>query len=177
MKEMAEGLIRYPIQQYGYVVNDIEKAARHWVEFFNAGPFLISPHHQSENVTYRGEPCDADLSYAFGQAGPAHIQLIQQHCDTPSVYRDMYAQGEQGFHHVAMLVKDWEAERARFEAAGYPSVMELVSAARVAYMDARPAIGGFVEIYEDDGPVRDIFQQWKDLHDNWDGVTDPIRQM
>ena len=175
--DLGGGLIRYPIEQYAYVVNDVEQAARHWVEFFNAGPFFVSPHHKSENVIYRGEPCDADLSYAFGQAGPAHIQLIQQHCDTPSAYRDVFKQGEQGFHHIAIIVPDWEGERARFEAAGYPSVMELISAARVAYMDARPAIGCMVELYEDNEPLHETFQNWRDLHYGWDGVTEPLRYL
>ncbi|MBV7267533.1 VOC family protein [Erythrobacter ani] len=177
MLDLGGGLIRYPIQQYGYVVNDLEQAAGYWTKFFNAGPFLISKHHKSKDVRYRGAPCDADLSYAFGQAGPAHIQLIHQHCDTPSVYRDIFAPGQQGFHHVALLTPQWEEERARFEAEGCPSVMELVSGARVAYMDARGAIGCFVELYEDRGLVQGIFDDWKALHEGWDGQTDPLRPL
>ena len=132
-------------------------------------------HHKSEDVTYRGEASDPDVSYAFGQAGPAQIQLVQQHDDTPSCYLDMFSPGEQGLHHVAMLVPDFEAERNRFDAAGYEAVMELISAARVAYMDTRAAIGCFVELYEDNERVRKRFAGWKKSHEDWDGKTRPIR--
>ena len=168
-------LIRYPVFQYAYVVDDIEAACRGWVDLVGAGPFFLSMHHRSPDYVYRGEPCEADLSYAFGQAGPAHIQLIQQHNDVPSVYREMVPAGHNGFHHFAILPADFEAETARFEAAGFPAVATLTSAARVAYMDARSLLGCFVEIYEDNAPLRQTFAHWKAVHDSWDGVTDPIR--
>ena len=167
--------IRYPIFQYAYVVNDIEESCRQWTALTGAGPFFISPHHVSEQHVYRGEPSRADLSYAFGQAGPAHIQLIQQHNDAPSVYREMFPAGTQGFHHVAILPTDFDAERARYEAAGFPVATTLISAARVAYMDTRSVLGCFVELYEDNAPLRATFARWKAIHDEWDGVTDPIR--
>ena len=175
MNAPNSSLIKYPVQQYAYVVNDIEEAARQWHESVGAGPFFMSPHHKSEDVRYRGEPCDADLSYAFGQAGPAHIQLIQQHCDTPSVYREMFKKGEQGFHHFAIIVPDFDGEKERFARKGCESVMELISAARVSYVDARHLIGCFIELYEDNEPIHQTFANWKQIHDDWDGVTDPLR--
>lgn len=168
-------LIRYPIQQYAYVVDDIEAACMRWVDLVGAGPFFLMPHHKSRDTVYRGKPCDVDVSYAFGQAGPAHIQLIQVHNDEPSCYGDMYKKGEQGFHHFAILVPDIEEEKQRFEKAGCESVTELFSSARVAYMDARHLFGCFVELYQDNPQVRASFKEWKDLHDAWDGKTDPIR--
>jgi hypothetical protein len=170
-------ILKQEVVQYAYVVRDIEAACRRWVELLGAGPFYLSKHHQSENVTYRGKPCEMDVSYAFGYSGPAQIQLVQQHNDAPSVYRDMFADGQEGLHHVAYLAKDWEADKARFEAAGYPSLLELVSAARVAYVDTRPAIGCFTEIYEDNLQVRRRFGGWKASHQYWDGETDPIRDI
>lgn len=168
-------LIRYPVLQYAYVVDDIEAACLGWVDLIGAGPFFLSPHHVSPDHFYRGEPSEADLSYAFGQAGPAHIQLIQQHNDVPSVYREMVATGTNAFHHFAILPDDFEGEKQRFEAAGYPAVTTLTSAARVAYMDTRPILGCFVELYENNAPLRETFAHWKEVHEAWDGKTDPIR--
>ena len=169
-------LIRYPIKQYAYVVQDLEAACMAWVQSIGAGPFFVSHHHVSEAHTYRGEPNRADLSYAFGQSGPDHhIQLIQQHNDAPSVYRDAVAAGSNGFHHFAVLPDDFDGEVARFEAAGYPAVSTLVSAARVAYMDCRSTLGCFVELYENNQPLLDTFERWRQAHLAWDGKTDPIR--
>ena len=58
-------LIRYPIEQYAYVVDDIEAACMRWVELVGAGPFFLMPHHKSRDTVYRGKPCDVDVSYAF----------------------------------------------------------------------------------------------------------------
>ncbi len=170
-------LIRYPIMQYAYVVDDIEPACRHWTDLVGAGPFFVSKHHVSEAHEYRGAPSEADLSYAFGQCGPDHhIQLIQQHNDAPSVYRDAVPAGANGFHHFAILPAEFDAERQRFERAGFETVTTLISAARVAYMDCRSALGCFVELYEDNEPLRQTFAHWRAVHEAWDGVTDPIRE-
>lgn len=168
--------IQYPIFQYAYVVNDLEQACLGWTRLTGAGPFFVSMHHISEDHLHRGKPSEADLSYAFGQAGPAHIQLIQQHNDAPSAYREMYEAGEQGFHHVAVLPEDWEAEKGRYESAGFEAITTLVSAARVAYMDTRPLLGCFVELYEDNAPLKATFESWKQIHEAWDG-SDPIRYL
>ena len=76
-----------------------------------------------------------------------------------------------------LLVPDFVAEQARFAAAGYPVVTELISAARVCYVDTRKWLGAFVELYEDNAPLRKIFAGWNEEHARWDGKTDPIRAL
>ena len=173
---MNKSLIKYPIQQWAYVVNDIEQACRTWNTMTGAGPFYVSMHHQGSH-TYRGKETRPDLSYAFGSVGDVHVQLIAQHCDTPSVYRDLFSRGREGFHHFALLVPDYEEERSRFVAAGCSVVTELVSAARVCYVDATAWLGAYVELYEDNAPLRRTFASWNEEHARWDGVTDLIRPL
>ena len=36
-------------------------------------------------------------------------------------------------------------------------------------------IGCFVEIHGDNEDIRNVFKNWKEAHDTWDGVTDPLR--
>lgn len=170
-------LLKHPIVQQAYVVADMDSACRQWTTLLGAGPFYVSRHHRSDCVTYRGEPSEPDLSYGFGYAGTTQIQLIEQHDDTPSCYRDMYAKGEEGFHHVAILVPDFEAEKRRFEQCGHPAITELISAARVAYMDTRSVLGCFVELYEDNPGVRESFRAWHAAHEAWDGSNEPLREL
>ena len=73
-----------------------------------AGPFYVSLHHEGSH-TYRGAPSKPDLSYAFGSVGDVHVQLIQQHCDRPSAYRDTIAKGQTGFHHFCIYTGDYDA--------------------------------------------------------------------
>ena len=96
-------------------VNDIDEACHKWNQMVGAGPFHVVRHHIAEDFRYLGEHVEADVSYTFGQAGPAHIQFIAQHDDTPAIYRDMYASGEHGFHHIGLLVNDVAGEVAGFE--------------------------------------------------------------
>lgn len=174
---MRAPLIRYPIVQYAYVVNDLDEGIRHWVEMMGAGPFFVSRNHRGREHTYRGTPDDAVFSYAFGQAGPAQIQLIQCMDVRPSVYRDMFAAGEEGFHHVACLVPsaDMPREVGRFVAAGFEIGSTLHSYVPVAYLDCRSALGCFVELHGLNEDVDELFTQIRVAHEEWDGVTDPIR--
>lgn len=109
------------------------------------------------------------MSYAFGQAGPAHIQFIAQHDDTPSIYRDMYAKGENGFHHIGLLVHDVQGEIKRFNDAGYETACTLWGGDYVAYMDCRKDMGCYVELHGDAPIIRDMFQGLKERHEAWDG--------
>ena len=172
-----EPLIRYPILQHAFVVADIDEGCRYWTRAVGAGPFFVARHHRGDRHTHRGEPFRADVSYAFGQCGATHIQLIQQHDDAPSVYRELFAPGEAGFHHVAVLVPeaDLPGEKARFEAAGFAVASELWSIADVAYIDTRSALGGFVELHGDNEEIRGVFDRFRVAHEQWDGITRPIR--
>jgi hypothetical protein len=170
-------LIRYPVQQHAFVVADLDEAIPRWIETTGAGPFWVSRNHRGRDHRYRGRPSDHALHYAFAGTGPTHVQLIQQDDDAPSIYREMYGPGEEGFHHVAVLVPEAEmpAEVARFVAAGFEVADTLWSYVPVAYIDCREAIGCFVELHGENQEIRDLFALFRDSHAEWDGVTDPIR--
>ena len=141
---------RYPVFQQAYLVNDVEAAVRRWDALFGAGPFRVVPHHRADWFEYRGTPQEADVTYAFGYLGDLQIQLIQQHDDTPSIYRDLYAAGEEGHHHTAFLVHDYAAERQRLIDLGAPPVCELRHGdVEAGYFDTVATTGGFTELHTD----------------------------
>src|SRR5262245_24126263 len=107
---MADSVLRRPFFQAAYLVNELDAAIRKWSDLFGAGPFRTVMHHKTERFHYRGTEQQADVSYAFGYLGDTMIQYIEQHDETPSIYRDMFARGAEGFHHVAVLVHDFEGE-------------------------------------------------------------------
>ena len=161
---------KYPLFQYAYYVNDIDEAARRWNEVVGAGPFFAARHHQTDRFAYRGEPVEADVSYAFAYAGDTQIQLIQQHDETPSIYKDMYGPGEEGFHHIATLVHDFEAEIKRFTDMGFEVACRLwADDVDAAYIDTRSALGYFTEIHGDPVHIIETFARWKQAHEQWDG--------
>ena len=129
--------------QEAYYVRSIDESARKWADAYGAGPFYMVRHHETEQFSYRGKAVEADVSYAFGYLGDTMIQFIEQHDDKPSIYRDMYAAGKEGFHHIAYLVSDFGAERQRWLDLGYELATELFAdGVNAAYFDTRSFSGG-----------------------------------
>ena len=176
-KETMEPLIRYPIVQHAWFVNDIEEACKKWNRVTGAGPFFVTKGHWGDRHLYRGEEITVPLDYGFGYHGDTHVQFIQQNDEGPSIYRDMYAAGEEGFHHIGMLVPDDDIEKEgeKYEAAGFPVASSLWSVANVIYVDTREAIGCFLELHGDNPGIREVFDGWKKASEEWDGHTDLIR--
>lgn len=162
----------YPLFQQAYYVQSIDAAAEKWAKAFGAGPFFMARHHRCEEFTYRGTAVEADVSYAFGYLGDTMIQFIEQHDDQPSIYRDMYKAGEEGFHHIAYLVSDFAAERQRWLDMGYPLATELYAdQVNAAYFDTRSLNGGFTEIHGDPPHIMGLFSVWKRAHEARDANT------
>lgn len=155
----------FPLFQHAYVVNNLEWSVGEWSRVLGAGPFAIRAHHRAQRFTYRGTEQQADVSYAFGYLGDTMIQLIEQHDDTPSIYREMYAAGEEGFHHVATLAHDYAAARDHFLDRGFPLACELwTGGVEAAYFDTRTTTGGFTEIHGDPPYIIETFASWRRAH-------------
>ena len=108
-----------PIFQQAYFVNSIDESAKKWSDLYGAGPFVFTHHHKTDKFEYRNTSDEADVSYAFGYLGDTMIQFIEQHDETPSIYRDMFEKGQEGFHHIGILVSDFEEELNRFLNMGF----------------------------------------------------------
>ena len=174
---MREPLLAYPVLQYAYVVADLDEGIRHWVETVGAGPFFVMRDFLGNDLTYRGASSTTRVNYAFGQCGPVQIQLIAQDDPGPSIYRDMYPPGEEGFHHVCALVPldGWDAQLARFADAGYALASSLTTTVPAVYYDCRRDLGHFVELYGRTERTERFFATVREAHESWDGVTDPVR--
>jgi hypothetical protein len=115
------------------------------------------------------------VSYAFGYLGDLMIQFIQQHDDQPSIYREMYSAGEEGFHHVGLLVNDWQAASEHLESQGFECACELYADnVNAAYYDTREATGGFTEIHADPPHIIAAFANWHRAHINMSPKNGPF---
>ena len=161
--------------QVAYFVDNLEASIQKWSDLFGAGPFVIAPHHKTDSFTYRGTAQEADVSYAFGYLGDTMVQFIEQHDETPSIYRDMYARGEEGYHHVAYLVHDFEAEHTRLTELGFESACRLYAdGVDAAYFDTRSVNGGFTEIHGDPPHILGTFAVWRRAHTLYRPNIDPV---
>lgn len=166
------------IFQNAWVVPDLYEAAMKWVEFYGVGPFYITKDLTIGNVQYRGQPGELTMSVGLAQAGPVQIELIHQHSKGPSAYRDMYAEGQSGFHHCCVFSRDYRADMEAYPKAGYPAVTYGGGEGGVphfAYFDARKDFDIFLEIVEPNDAITASFERVRQAAETWDGKTDPIR--
>ncbi len=154
--------------QEAYLVDDLERVANGWSSAFGAGPFVVAPHHRCDRFDYRGSATEADVSYAFGYLDDVMVQFIVQHDDAPSIYRDMYPDGPPdgvGFHHIGILVDDFDHEFDRLETAGFVCATRLFAdGVDAAYFDTRSLTGGFTEIHGSPRRIVDTFARWRESH-------------
>ena len=171
---MLAGIAR----QNGFIGEDIEAACQHWVRRFGAGPFFVVRNLRLASFRYQGVESDPELSIALGNLGELQIELIQQHNDAPSPYRDFAQSKRAGLHHISAWVNDYDAELARQLALGAEPDCEgqLSDGMRFAYYGSTAVDGSALEI-ADLGPNNELaagFELVRQAHIAWDG-EEPVR--
>jgi hypothetical protein len=165
----------YRFFQLGHVVDDIVSAARRWSSTFGIGPFHVLPVVDQQLTHAGGDVRTLRIQVGVAQAGPVQIELIQQHCDNPSLYRDWSRDGTSSFHQVATVTRDYVAKLARFEALGYKVAAESLGGGfRVAYVDTVAAFGFYTEVVEHTPRFLEQLDSISRTCATWDG-TDPVR--
>lgn len=177
MSDYAAGTAGKHFMQAAFMVDDIESAAFNWVRTTGVGPFFIVPHIELQEYQYRGEKnFGLHFSVAIAQSGGMQIELIQQHCDNPSAYRDLISKGRQGFHHLAIYCDDYDAVYQHYKDQEFTAAVEgLFGDMRFSYIDTSAKIGCMVELIEQNAMQEAFFQRIASAAHIWDGKTDPIR--
>jgi hypothetical protein len=164
----------YRFFQLGFVVEDIVAAAGKWASVHGVGPFHVLPVVEQQTVVH-GEPAPVSIQVGVAQAGPVQIELIQQHCDRPSIYREWSSDGTRAFHQVATVTTDYDAKLARYEQLGYELAAESPGGRfRIAYIDTVEDFGFYTEVVEETSGFLAQLRQIAETCANWDGA-DPVR--
>ncbi len=169
---------RLHVVQIAYLVNDIRASALKAVERYGAGPFFINENIELSWAEHRGEPANFIHSSAYGQWGPLMIEFVQQEDDsTNTPYRDLFQKGEEGLHHMAIVVDDMDEAINHFESQGMPLATRaktLQGGADFGFIDATKSLGHMIEIYPDAPGLRDFYDRIKQASVDWDG-DNPLR--
>ena len=165
------------LRQMGYVVRDIEAAMHHWVEVCGVGPWFYVDRLPLTAFTYRGaRHDDIHVSVALANSGDVQLELIQQRCDTPSMYRDFLADGREGLQHWSSWPEDYDARHRLALAGGYQVGQEGDSPrGRFVYFAAEGHPGTVIEMAHLTPARRRIFDQIRAAAVGWDG-RDPVRR-
>jgi hypothetical protein len=161
--------------QNAWVVTDLEAAMRHWVETCGVGPFFVMEHVPMQDLRYRGRPATLDCTIALAQAGRTQVELIVQHCDSPSAYRDTVPRGRAAFHHVAVICADYDRDLAHYVARGHAVATDgRFGDMRFCYLDTQAELGCMLELLEDRPAIREHFRHIAEAAEGWDG-REPVR--
>lgn len=155
-----------------YVVSDLYMACVRWRELFGIGPFVGGGEVVLSKHFYRGQAVEPiKLRGVFVQSGKLNVELVQIISDGPSAFHDMFKKGEEGLHHCAMFTDDYEGEKDRWIAAGLDIVSEFTTpfGAEICYVDARPMLGHFIEIYPENPIIRAMYAQAEQEARDWNG--------
>lgn len=163
------------IVQMAYVVEDLDNSVAHWARL-GAGPFYCTQVVVPDG-DYRGNRGPLDYDAAFGFLGGMNIELIAQQSQTPSVYRDVLDTRGPGFHHFMVQTANYAATLERYARGGMLAAYEaeLPGSGPWAYVDARPQLGCFIEVYAMQDSVAEMWSRMADAHLNWDRSTKPRR--
>jgi hypothetical protein len=168
------------IIQIAYTVADIQEAMRHYAELLHVGPwFLVGPFVPPQGF-YRGVPTKMQVSLGIAFAGQTMIELIQQHDEEPSVFREtLKARGAYGFHHWAIGARDFEKAVAHYRSRGYAEAFSDTAPMgfRVVYFDTSRDLPGMLEVIEMNAAAEQGFHAMYQAAQAWDGKTHTVHRI
>jgi hypothetical protein len=162
--------------QSAYTAEDIQTSMKDFTARLGAGPWFVSDPFRPPEGLHRGTPTEFQITLAIAFSGHHMIELIQQHDEFPSVYRETVLVRGYGFHHWAIASDDIDADIQRFKADGYVVAFSDRSprGMRVAYMDKPGELPGMVELVEMTAAAEAAYTRCFEAARNWDG-QDPFR--
>jgi len=166
-----------PVFQTAYVVEDLDAALRHWTRTMGVGPFWVFDHVQFSELHYRGEPTNADTTAAMGYWGDLQIELVVQHNQAPSIYKEFLDRGYRGMQHLAVMTDDVDAHLQRLEPLGIMPTQhgKVKDGIHFAYVGTDFHPGGMIELVEATDAIVGVFDYMRQSARDWDG-KDPVRR-
>ena len=179
------GIASGQIFQLGFVVPDVDASMRFYAEKFRVGPFSCSRGFKAPDGWYRGKTDMPELTLAQAYNGRLVVELIQQHDDTPSVYKEFIDRCGFGLHHygIAVATEEYEQTLEHYYAGGFADVFtdNLPGGTRIRYIGpkreeeiekTRNETGvGYFECVEIRENQENFFSSLIEAARNWDGKT------
>jgi methylmalonyl-CoA/ethylmalonyl-CoA epimerase len=159
--------------QNAFIVNDIEAAVARWARTMGVGPWVMLENISMPNAFYKGQPTTMKLHAALAASGGIQMELIQPLHDHPSVYRDYFPAGKEGFHHIGVLTDDVAREVEIYGRLGHGVIASggNPDTTHIAYVDTWDAGQCIVELIHADDSYIQMSRMLEDAARKWDGKT------
>ncbi len=104
------------------------------------------------------------------------MELVQQESEGPSPFRDLYAPGETGLHHVATMVENLTDAYQHFADRDIPLATRAMTqtGTEFSFLDATASLGHFIEVYERSDALLGFYENIRKAAQGWRG-NDPVR--
>ena len=162
-----------------FVVEDIDGAMASFASGLRIGPWFLYQRLPAVGQAYLGQPTSLDLAVALTYQGSTMIELIEQRCETASVYHpDPGLPRRYGFHHYGIASRAFDADLERYEANGHRPLFfaQTPRGNRGVYMTGPETLGGLVELIEVTNASEAFYQRMFLAAAGWAGA-DPIRPL
>lgn len=164
------------IFQFAYTTPDAHETALAWTSALGIGPWFVRGPFSAPGARYRGASSDAHFTVARTFSGGVMVELIQQHDEHPSIYREAIERDGYGFHHVALTTETFDERAAHLTAAcGEAAFTDVLpSGSRVAFFDPAPGVPGMTELVEVTATQEAFYASLRAACAEWNG-SDPWR--
>lgn len=141
------------VTQIGILVEDIDKTAQDYADFFGVDkpPISITGKYDEALTAYMGEPTKARTKQAFFDIGPnIQIELLEPDHE-PSTWRHDLDKNGEGVHHIAFNIEGMEEKISLLEDKGMKLLQKgQWDTGRYAYMDSSKPLKLLLELLEFD---------------------------
>ena len=179
------GITSGQIFQLGYIVPDVDASIRFYAEAMKIGPFTILRGFKAPDGWYRGKTDMPELTIAHAYSGGVFVELIQQHDDTPSVYKEYIDRYGYGLHHLGLAIatEDYDETLEHYYSHGFENIFtdNLPGGVRIRYIGPKTEDGleklrnesgvCYLECVEVKESEQGFFTGMIEAAKNWDGKT------
>jgi catechol 2,3-dioxygenase-like lactoylglutathione lyase family enzyme len=166
----------------GHVVRDVDEAVERMLAS-GIGPFYFA-RGLKLNSRYRGQRHDLEISAAFACAGGSMFELVAQHNDVPSAFKEHLARFPSGgLHHIAYYCNsrsfDAVLEVAAARGMDFEVVQEFLDRddhPLEIYVEPKGVKGATMIQFVLPGPFDAYFDKIEGIAAQWDG-TNPKRNL
>lgn len=166
-----------PVQQWGYLVKDLDAAMDCWVNQIGVGPFW-GFRNVSLTAHYQGQQSEVNIDVGLAYQNGVQIELIQQNNpEVVSPYSEFYkTEQNQLFQQFGYYCLDIDQAVARAHEMGLNELgfMESAMQTRYYYFDSPQLEGMMIELMQIDDAMLQAFKACSDEADQWDG-SEPYR--
>ncbi|HEV2472068.1 MAG TPA: VOC family protein [Chthonomonadales bacterium] len=146
------------LAQVAIVVRDIEEGRARFAQLLGqpAPPIIVTSPGDEVQMSYRGEPSNAQCKLAFFNLGPVQLELIEP-MGGASTWQEALDKKGEGVHHIAFWTEDMQASVDALREQQVPMIQRGdMGEGQYAYFDGEPRLGVVIELLEKSRKTRAV---------------------